>query len=242
MRQKIMMLLIVLGLLVVVNSGDAAILHDDFEGTTLDPAWTFSNANVDSYTYDVSGSEFGLTGMTYAADAEWTNLYVGQSIDSTDDFHLDFIQTWNQDDVDDNPWAKLWLYSEGALVGYFGIEDYGGGEHGYGTSSIYTSADGNVIVGDSLATSSGTLDWDVDRTGGEMTISLDGNEMTTLTDARPIDEVFMTFQAKYMYLDSVGFDWSNGSPTMGVDLINVVPEPATIALLACGGILLRRKR
>lgn len=232
-------LVLVLVMSLIVSAANAAVLYDDFDDGVLDSAWVFTNANVADYTYVESGSQFALTGMNDAADGKWTNLYVGQDITPTNDFHLDFVQTWNQDSVADNPWAKLWLYSGGALVGYFGIEDYNGGT--YGNSNVYTGA-GGLIVGDELTSSSGTLDWDVDRVGDQMSISLNGNAITTVTEARAIDEVFMVFQAKYMYLGSVGFDWSNGSPTMGVDLINMTPEPATMMLLGIGGLLIRRKK
>lgn len=225
--------------LVMCAAVQAAVLFDDFDDGVIDPAWVFTNANVASYTAQESGSVFAITAIDDVAAAKWTNLYVGQDITPTADFHLDFVQTWDQDDVADNPWAKCWIYSGGALVGYFGIEDYNSGT--YGNINLYTAA-GGTVVGDELTTGSGVLDWDVDRVGDQMTFTVNGNELATITESRAIDEVFMVFQAKYMYLSPVDFEWANGSPTMGVDLINMVPEPATLLMLSAGGLLLRKRK
>jgi hypothetical protein len=235
MKKTIMLIMLVAATI------NAAVVYDDFDDGSLSSDWAISGVNVDSYTLDESGSEVSLDSLVPEDNTQkWTNLYLSRTFDAlTGEFHIDFEQSYRQSHAEDMPYAQLWLYAGGSLRGYAGIAD--GNPSNWGNPLVYL-ASGNPVTyaGDAFAIDDyvGSLSWDIDRDAANLiTVSLEGTPVLTATDASAIDEVRITFQGR-----SLSWVWDADDPSMKVDLVNVVPEPASLVLLALGAVVIKRKK
>lgn len=224
----------------------AVVIHDDFDNNSLDPAWSVSTVNVVSYNLNESGTTATLEQVVRDNDTiKWTDVNLDIVFSATPisgDFHLDFVQTYDQNEAGDKPYCYLWLDSDGIGGGglhYIGFEDSSATTFGHARSyGAATAVNGTEIA----AACGGVLDWDVDRVAGVISITLNGSPYRTYNNSDMLTALRIQFRGRDMKND---WTWTAGSPSMGVNLIHLdspdVPEPASLMLLGLGGLMMLRR-
>lgn len=247
MKMKLSIIaVLVLGL--VVSAG-AGVVYDDFEDGTIDPAWTITSETVQpggetpTFTLGESGGSLTLSALASSSTGDshkWTNVYATQSFDAVvGDFHLEFQQSWSETQTSQMPHFYVSLLATSSVsqvVARVGIQD--NSDSDYGVANIYNQTDGQTNA-ESLA-QSGTLVWKVDRVDGLITVKLNDSVVDSFTDTRDVIALALLWQGRT--IDN--WTWSPETLTMSADMVNFVPEPATLAMLGFGSIMmmLRRKK
>lgn len=227
----------ILMLLVAINISYATV-YDDFDDGVLDSAWVVSYANTTDagWVYSETGSKLVTTAINpTVAGVKWTDVQLGQVFTPVlNDLHIDFSHEWSQTEVVDMPYIFLSLKSSGALLATIGYEDKSTTD--YGTPHVYTVSGSKLVDGG--VSQSGIADWDINQINGQLIINLNGSNFLTVAESRPVDAIEIHVQGRY--LGNI-WTWQDSSPEFSIDLVRVIPEPATMSLLAIGAILLRRK-
>jgi hypothetical protein len=208
-------------------------VYDDFDDGVLDSAWQISYTNATGWTYQESGTNLTVSGVTGTATG-WNSVFLRQNLVTAGDFKISCAMSWNSVHWEEDYQSfAVQVYSGGQLKIYNGYHDawvlHRGQKAAKIEGSMYTSGwDTLPYTGSALV--------EIERKDGLVTASWDGNVLLSSASNVAVDQVGIEF-ASCQY-DSYPFS------SFSVDYFSAVPEPGTILLLGLGAAVLvsRRRR
>ncbi len=218
---------------------------DHFDDGLLDPAWNVSFQDAYGWTYGESGTELTVTNLVPAVvnpggGGTWSHIFLTRGFDGPGDIDLAFDFSWDSEG-DDAAMQVVYvqlLDAEGNRVVTCGYHDPWGRERG--EMSVWVQDDDPWSYGSGYGTLpyAGDAFVEIQRLDGLVTISWDNAPLLTAPLQSTIHSVRLDF----------GFyakDNEHGPSFFGsesINLISVVPEPATMSLLALGGLAILRRQ
>lgn len=214
---------------------------DDFDDGLLDPMWYIGYTDTDeTHTTWVENQEassvFDLISMETAQPGEpkWTNFYLAHPLvvdtaDLTlglDDFHIDFYHGYQLDPCDPSERAYLQLLLRSGGSGYemsVGYEDKSDSAYGYPTFWGYDNGAFSQAFGISAA--EGFAEWEINRVNGQVSVYLNGELMSEISNDKPLSEIRIFWQARYLngFGGAGAWLWDD-YPRFPVDWIRVLPR------------------
>jgi len=222
----------------------SSVLYDDFDDNILGSEWDVGfNEYCDGWAYNESGTSLKVTDVSSNTMNQWARVALSQGVSTLDDFGLECRLSWDSE-VEKTAMQQLSIYMldiEGNVVSGFGYSDAWKASPG----SIYAELS-NVGIFTTRGTNSeenqafpltSSAHFAVSREDGNVSIIWNGNEVLAGYNDTLIKEVAIQFSF-YHYKSGVKSFFGNES----VDLITVVPEPASISILALGTLSMLRRR
>jgi len=240
----------IIGLFVVALStatGFGAGIHDDFNDGVLDPAWTVQFNNANAWPHAEAGTNLTVTDIAATVMSHDgyalipSEVMLTQPVASMGDFQADMSFSWSSTQsgyAQDQALQKVLLRlmgPAGEVVAFCGYSDpwihYSGSRYwNFGGATGYGAQGSEPYAGSATVA--------INRVGSDIEMLWNGQPLPTGINSTAIDEV----QVFFSYYP---FDGDGGPSFFGaesVDSVNVTPEPATLSLVALGGLAMMRRR
>jgi hypothetical protein len=217
----------------VRSTAGAFVLEDDFDGDSLDPAWSIEMLNCTGWTHTVGGSRLTVSDIQ---PAEWPTVpepnkqsYVRLSRTFPEplaDFHLEARIGWDSEDrlealqalmvwaygharhvIADEHYGDMWLQFRGARMGSVGR---------YGQSCRYVNSGRDTLP------DKGTAELTIERVGDRVTAHWDGHELLRGISTDPLAELVIGF----LWTVHAGADGKSSFGTEWIDSIRVTGTPS----------------
>jgi hypothetical protein len=217
----------------VPSTAGALVLEDDFDGDSLDSAWSVEMLNCTGWTHAVGGSRLTVSDIQ---PAEWPTVsepnkqsYVRLSRTIPEplaDFHLEARIGWESEDrldalqalmvsaygparhvIADAHYGDMWLQFRGARMGSVGR---------YGQSSRYVNSGRDTLP------DKGTAALTVERVGDRVTAYWDGHEFMRGISTDPLAELVIGF----LWTVHAGADGKSSFGNEWIDSIRVTGTPS----------------
>lgn len=236
-------------LLAATQASLAVGVQDDFNDGALDAAWSISLEDASGWSHAEAGTalvvtDIAATVVNHGSDGTWGRILLSRDFSSLADFEAKVKFAWEShdslnamqrlivtlQDADDNPVARFGYHD--AWVEYAGrayAEVYGESGEIWRLESIRGSLPmaGSASIGST-------------RSGDSITVLWDGLPVVSGTNGLEIASVTVAFDYYAYNNEQVGTSFFG---TESLDLVEVIPEPATMSLLALGlGALAIRRR
>lgn len=244
-------LIVVLSLLVAnQNTADGGLVFsDDFNTSTLNPAWTVSFHNATGWTYttpSISGTDLRVTDILgvplqgdNATPDDWGMVMLTRQFQAVGDFRLQFNISWDSEGRLD-PMQALYVSLLDTNHQYVANAGYDDTWSGYtGTKIAGIGGVGFVQSGKGSLPLSAVALIVFERVGSAFAITWNGQPIISGANSTPIAEVQMNFQFfNYDGSSAPRSTFANES----VDLITLstpdgaVPEPASLTLWSLGAV------
>lgn len=205
------------------------LLSDDFDDSTLDPAWNITFSGVaTNWTFAEAGTDLTVTGITNSTTNQWGTIDLERDVAPTQDFRLSIDLGW--DSLGSNvPIQEVYvegLDSNGDRVVYAGfIDAWAASSGGYAWAACPSGCSGSESQNTRPPAGSGAFV--IERVSDQVLIKAGA---TTLFDATGDTSEITAIRLHFGH-----WKWSGagGSPTFGSENIDLVTFEAVN--VACGG-------
>lgn len=240
----------ILSLLVVVSAtaslAGGSVLYDDFNDGGLDPAWSVSNVTAGGHTGTEAGTNYTVSKIDWATWGANHIVQLTRPLDSAlaGDFQVDFDISWAMTEWRSIQGLQIKLLdASDSVIAATGMSD-GWGSAGPGVWWKISENEGHT--GTSTLPLSGSGLFDIVRNDGTISITCNDNPVASGAAGGTVAKAQIEFSAHYYWTAQYPnpADAESGFGAESVDLVNVVPEPTSLAVLAMGAAacLVRRKR
>jgi hypothetical protein len=225
------------------QEANAVLVYDHFDDGHLDPSWNVVTGWFASgWSYFEDGTSLTVTDISSnvvntGSGDQWAAVSLSRDISPMHDFDAQFAFSW---DSAGSVHAMQIVYlqmlnASGDLVCQAGYDDSWLSSSGSKYAEI-AGAGYTYTLGTLPLAGSGTLE--MSRSGNEISILWGGSPLLSGTNSDLVATVSILFE--YYDINQNGTLSSFG--TESVDLVSVTPEPATLSLLALGGLAVMRRR
>jgi hypothetical protein len=222
-------------------------IHDDFNNGVLDSAWTVRFTNANGWTYSEAGTNLTVTDIAATVISHDgmalipSEVMLARQVAPLGDFQADMSFSWSstQSGYEERQALQKVLLRlmgpAGQVVAFCGYSDpwihFSGSRYwNFGGATGYGAQGSEPYAGSATVA--------INRVGSDIQMLWNGQPFVSGTNSTPVTEVQVFFS--YFPFDGGGGPSFFG--TESVDSINVTPEPATLAMLAVGGLAMLRRR
>ncbi|MEW6535416.1 MAG: PEP-CTERM sorting domain-containing protein [Candidatus Auribacterota bacterium] len=236
----------------VINGSAATVINDDFNGSSLDPAWDVSfigNIKSPYWNYSVSGGKlavYDLYNDIWYPDgyATYTQVTLSQEFPAMSDFNLTVNFAWNQDSNVDAGFMFI-ILPEITMSGYRDVWNNAPGQ----IESLDLDT-GEKYIGPRTLPYNDSVEIEISRVNDILSFRWDNVLIYEYTDDTPLDKLTINLYFKAMNLSGVYTAYGTqyiDSVILEGTLLNppaAIPEPVTVIsmLIGCASLILRKLR
>jgi hypothetical protein len=239
-----------------IQGQSSQIFQDDFNGSSLNPAWSFRSRDITGWNYSVSGGKLIVSDMYTNENGKWVVAILSRSLPQLADFRITTTFSWDSENNAGNGAMNGLLitlnngkydpYSHPPTDPYYPFPYNSIAVASYDDAWVGAPGEKNAVISDRWEPGyfyrsgigsmplAGEATLEMERTNGHIVIKWDGVQILSANDSTPVSEFALIFQYFPLYNSFFG--------TESVDFVkvegNIVPVPGAVVLLGSGLLIL----